>query len=128
MCEPCLRRSPTFTMRSSNTVPVKQVLSDRQAAGTFLREHLPSEVTGLLTCDPGHLTQPYFAKGLAEGRVEGLVEDRAKGLVEGRAEGEAIALVRLLLGKALWCPASRSSTARVWRGPGVIQRARDSPW
>jgi predicted transposase YdaD len=36
----------------------------------------------------GHLTQPYFAKGLAEGR--------AKGLVEGRAEGEAIALVRLL--------------------------------
>jgi hypothetical protein len=36
----------------------------------------------------GHLTQPYFAKGRAEGR--------AKGLVEGRAEGEAIALVRLL--------------------------------
>jgi len=32
----------------------------------------------------GHLTQPYFAKGLAEGRVE------------GRAEGEAMALVRLL--------------------------------
>ena len=29
----------------------KQVLSDQQAAGTFLREHLPSEVTGLLTCD-----------------------------------------------------------------------------
>jgi hypothetical protein len=32
----------------------------------------------------GYLTQPYFAKGLAEGRVE------------GRAEGEAIALSRLL--------------------------------
>jgi predicted transposase YdaD len=30
----------------------KHVLSDQQAAGTFLREHLPSEVTGLLTCDP----------------------------------------------------------------------------
>jgi hypothetical protein len=30
----------------------KQVLSDQQAAGTFLREHLPPEVTGLLTCDP----------------------------------------------------------------------------
>jgi predicted transposase YdaD len=44
----------------------------------------------------GHLTQPYFAKGLAEGRFEGLAEGRAKGLVEGRAEGEAIALVRLL--------------------------------
>jgi len=30
----------------------KQVLSDQQTAGTFLREHLPSEVTGLFTCDP----------------------------------------------------------------------------
>lgn len=36
----------------------------------------------------GHLTQPYFAKGLAEGLAEGRAE--------GRAEGEAIALVRLL--------------------------------
>ncbi len=36
----------------------------------------------------GHLTQPYFAKGLAEGL--------AKGLVEGRAKGEATALVRVL--------------------------------
>jgi hypothetical protein len=40
----------------------------------------------------GHLTQPYFAKGLAEGLAKG----RAKGLVEGRAEGEATALVRVL--------------------------------
>jgi predicted transposase YdaD len=44
----------------------------------------------------GHLTQPYFAKGLAEGLAEGRAEGRATGLVEGRAEGEAIALVRLL--------------------------------
>ena len=40
----------------------------------------------------GSLTQPYFAKGLAEGLAKG----RANGLVEGRAEGEATALVRVL--------------------------------
>lgn len=44
----------------------------------------------------GHLTQPYFAKGLAEGRVEGRAEGRVEGRVEGRTEGEAIALARLL--------------------------------
>jgi hypothetical protein len=44
----------------------------------------------------GHLTQPYFAKGLAEGLAKGLAKGRAKGLMEGRAEGEATALVRVL--------------------------------
>jgi hypothetical protein len=66
----------------------------------------------------GHLTQPYFAKGLAEGRFEGLAEGRAKGLVEGRAEGEAIALVRLLEKRFGVLPAAlrQRCLARTW-GP-----------
>ena len=70
----------------------------------------------------GHLTQPYFAKGLAEGRVEG----RAEGL----AEGEAIALVRLLEKRFGALPAAvrqRVFTADLASIETWFERAIDGP-
>jgi len=45
--EPCQIKSPTFTM-----LFFKQVLSDSKLADTFLREHLPADVVGLLGPEP----------------------------------------------------------------------------
>lgn len=66
----------------------------------------------------GHLTQPYFAKGLAEGRMEGL------------AEGEAIALVRLLEKRFGVLPAAvrqRVFTADLGSVETWFERAIDGP-
>jgi hypothetical protein len=74
----------------------------------------------------GHLTQPYFEKGLADGLAKG----RAKGLVEGRAEGEAIALVRLLEKRFGILPAAlrqRVFTADLQSIETWFERAIDGP-
>ncbi len=74
----------------------------------------------------GHLTEPYFMKGLAEGRMEGLAEGRT----EGRAEGEAIALVRLLEKRFGVLPAAarqRVFTADLGSIETWFERAIDEP-
>ena len=94
----------------------------------------------------GHLTQPYFMKGLAEGRMEGLAEGRTEGRTEGRAqgrtegrtegraqgraEGEAIALVRLLEKRFGVLPAAvrqRILTADLGSIETWFERAIDGP-
>jgi len=82
----------------------------------------------------GWLTEPYYEKGMAEGRVKGEAEGRAKGEAEGRAkgeaEGEARILARLLEIRFGAVPSSvrqRIFSASVSEIESWVERAFDAP-
>ena len=113
----------------------KQALSDPQLAATFLREHLPPQIAGLLgpeSPEPrqeqmmGWFSQPYYDEGLAAGKAEG----QAKGKVEGKVEGEAKILTRLLEKRFGFVPDSdrqRILGADISSIEAWVERAFDAP-
>ena len=55
----------------------RALLSDRERAGAFLRDHLPNEIAGHLQSDPPEIVESYILRNLSALDVDTLSLDPA---------------------------------------------------